>query len=242
MEKLYMIMPAYNEEETIGQSVREWHEVVKNVNSASRLVVINDGSTDSTWQKLKELAAGLSQLEILTKENGGHGQTVLYGYRYAVSAGADYIFQTDSDGQTLPEEFPAFWRRRKKYDAIIGVRSRREDGFSRVFVTKTLKFLLRLIFGLHVPDANTPFRLMKKELLETYLHRMPPGFYLPNVLLTVLFLYHQENVKFLPVTFRPRQGGVNSIHFGKIVKIGFRAVRDFVIIRKTMRGKENTVG
>ena len=44
-----------------------------------------------------------------TKPNGGHGSTVLYGYRYAIENGADYVFQTDSDGQTPPSEFDEFW-------------------------------------------------------------------------------------------------------------------------------------
>ena len=66
------------------------------------------------------------------KPNGGHGATVLYGYKYALKNGADYIFQTDSDGQTLPEEFEPFWKRRQKYDMVIGWRKDRQDGISRV--------------------------------------------------------------------------------------------------------------
>ena len=60
------------------------------------------------------------QLIALTKNNEGHGATVQYGYRYAIEEGADYIFQTDSDGQTLPEEFPKFWRHRNRAAMVIG--------------------------------------------------------------------------------------------------------------------------
>lgn len=45
------------------------------------------------------------QLIGITKPNSGHGATVLYAYKYAIQNGADYVFQTDSDGQTLTEEF-----------------------------------------------------------------------------------------------------------------------------------------
>ena len=75
----------------------------------------------------------------ITKPNGGHGATVLYGYHYALEHGADYIFQTDSDGQTLPSEFEAFWEQRSLYDMVIGWRKGREDGASRGIYDESIK-------------------------------------------------------------------------------------------------------
>lgn len=238
MEKLYIIIPAYNEEENIEAVAREWHDVVKSVSENSRLVIIDDGSKDSTYKKLCELQKELPQLEPITKPNAGHGATLLFGYNYAINAKADYIFQTDSDGQTLPSEFPAFWEKRNEQSAVIGYRNHREDGFSRILVTKTLKLVLRIIFGLNVTDANTPFRLMKRELLEKYITQVPQNFNLSNVMLTVLFIHNKEKVEFVPITFRPRQGGVNSINLKKITKIGIQAVKDFYSIKKNIKNKE----
>ena len=235
MEKLYIIMPAYNEEANIESVAKEWHEVVKGISESSRLVIIDDGSKDNTYHKLVEMKEELPQLVPLTKPNGGHGATLLYGYEHALNAGADYIFQTDSDGQTLPSEFPGFWDQRKKYDVLIGYRNHREDGASRVFVTKTLKVILFMIFHLKITDANTPYRLMKREILSKHIGRVPDQFNLSNVMLTVLFLDAKENVTFIPITFRPRQGGTNSINLKKITKIGLRAVKDFRIIKKEMK-------
>ena len=234
-DSLYIVIPAYNEEMNIDSVAREWHNVVVQAGSSSRLVIINDGSKDNTYDRLMALTKELPQLCPLTKINGGHGSTVLYGYQYAVAQNADYIFQTDSDGQTLPSEFPPFWEKRKEYAAIIGSRNKRQDGFSRVFVTKVLKLVLRFIFGLKITDANTPFRLMRRDVLEKYLPRIPKDFNLTNVLLTVLLIQEKENVLFLPITFRPRQGGVNSINFKKIVRIGRQAVIDFRQIKKSMK-------
>lgn len=239
MDKLYIVIPAYNEEENIGSVAREWHEVVKNIGPESRLVIIDDGSKDSTYQKLTELSEELPQLTPVTKPNGGHGATVLYGYNYALENGADYIFQTDSDGQTLASEFPQFWEARKDYVAQIGHRDHRQDGFSRVFVTKTLKLVLFMIFGLKITDANTPYRLMNRAVLEKYIPEIPENFNLSNVMLTVLMVNGKENIRFLPITFRPRQGGVNSINFKRIVKIGKQAVKDFRVIKKKMK-KQNS--
>ena len=99
---------------------------------------------------------------------------------------------------------------------------------------KVLKFVLWLVFGLVVTDANTPFRLMDRRVLAEYLPDVPEKFNLSNVMLTVLFLYNNERVKFVPITFRPRQGGVNSINLPRIFRIGLHAVRDFYTIRRGM--------
>lgn len=235
MNTLYIIIPAYNEEENIEAVAREWHEVVKGISSESRLVIIDDGSKDNTYQILVDLKEELPQLEPLTKSNSGHGATLLFGYQYAIKQKADFIFQTDSDGQTLPSEFKQFWEKRNDIDVIIGYRNRRQDGFSRIIVTKTLKLVLRIIFGLKITDANTPYRLMKREILEKYIQKVPKDFNLSNVMLTVLFLDNKEKVEFIPITFRPRQGGINSINLKKITKIGIQAVKDFKVIKKGMR-------
>jgi dolichol-phosphate mannosyltransferase len=173
-------------------------------------------------------------LEAITKPNGGHGATVLYGYWFALEKEADYVFQTDSDRQTLPEEFWQFWNNRDNFSVIIGYRNHRQDGISRIFVTKILKIFLWCIFHINITDANTPFRLMKENILRTYIKHIPSDFNLTNVLLTVYFVKFCKNVKFIPISFKPRAGGINSINFIKIVEIGKKAINDFISIKKNM--------
>ncbi len=237
MNTLYIVVPAYNESENIEALIEDWYPVVEmhNETGDSRLVIINDGSKDNTYEMLCKAAETRPLLVAQTKPNGGHGSTVLYGYRYSIEHGADYIFQTDSDGQTLPSEFDAFWDMREQYDAIIGDRSDRQDGKGRVFVEHTLLTLLRIMFGVKMPDSNAPFRLMKSELVNKYLKVMPENYNLPNVILTTCFVKFKEKVRFVHVTFRPRQGGVNSINFKKIFKIGVQAIKDFIEIKKNMK-------
>ena len=184
----------------------------------SRLVIIDDGSKDKTYTVMQEYASTRLLFQPLTKPNGGQGHTVLYGYRYAIEKGADYIFQTDSDGQTNPGEFTQFWKEKEKYDAIIGNRVVRGDGKDRKFVENTVCFLLRIIFGVKVKDANAPFRLMKTSLVDKYIDKLPGDFNIPNIMFTTYFVYHHEKVEFLPITFKPRQGGTNSINIKKIVR------------------------
>ena len=174
-------------------------------------------------------------MNCITKPNAGHGATVLYGYHYALDHGADYIFQTDSDGQTLPSEFDYFWKLRNQYDMIIGHRKGREDGFARVVVTKTLRFVVRLCFHVKVTDANTPFRLMTAKSLKENIEYIPENFNLSNVILSVIYAKRCQKVKYIPITFRPRQGGVNSINLPKIFGIERQALKDFRQINKSLK-------
>ena len=232
MDKVYIVMPAYNEEENIETVAREWHEVVVSIGKDSRLAIIDDGSKDNTYQILCELCNELPQLEGITKRNSGHGATLLYAYEYALKQGVDFIFQTDSDGQTIASEFWPFWEERHQYEVQIGHRSNREDGLSRIFVTKVLKVVVFIAFRLWIVDVNSPFRLMKRETLQRYLPIVPAEYNLSNALLTILFEKNQVKLRYLPVSFRPRQGGINSINMRRIVGIGKKAIQDFRELRK----------
>lgn len=236
MDKLYIVIPAYNEEANIRQVIDDWYPVVEKYSckGESRLVIIDDGSKDSTYRIIQDYAKERPLLTPITKKNGGHGPAILTGYKYAIAQGADYIFQTDSDGQTLPDEFHPFWKQRKNYDMVIGFRKSRQDGTSRVFVTKTLKLVIRLCFGVSVADANTPYRLINANTLSQYIGLIPSDFFLSNVLMSVIFAKKNCRVKYLPITFRPRQGGVNSINLKKIWKIGVQALKDFRELNKTL--------
>lgn len=235
MDKLYIVIPAYNEEENIESVVADWYPVVEKVGGGSRLVIIDDGSKDSTYKKMQELARTRPMFTPVTKQNEGHGATVLYGYQHALDAGADYVFQTDSDGQTLPEEFWPFWEKRADYAMVIGHRKGRQDGASRVFVTKTLKLVCRICFHVTVTDANTPFRLMQAGTLAENIKLVPEKFNLSNVILSVIYAKKKQAVLYLPITFRPRQGGVNSINLKKIFKIGRKAFHDFRMINRCLK-------
>lgn len=237
MDKLYIVIPAYNEEANIKDVIADWYPVVEahNAGGESRLVIIDDGSKDNTYQVMKDCAKDRPLFVPLTKPNAGHGATVLYGYQYALDHGADYIFQTDSDGQTLPSEFAPFWEGREQYDMLIGWRNHRQDGFSRVFVTKTLKFVIRVCFGVTVTDANTPYRLMKAATLRRYIGLIPENFNLSNVILSVIYTKKGCAIQYLPITFRPRQGGVNSINMRRIFGIGKQALKDFRTINRSLK-------
>jgi len=91
-----------------------------------------------------------------------------------------------------------------------------------------------MIFGVKVSDANAPYRLMKSSLVAKYIDKLPEDFNIPNIMFTTYFVHYKEKVKFIEITFKPRQGGTNSINVKKIVKIGWKAVKDFYKLKKEL--------
>lgn len=229
---LYIVMPAYNEEDNIEKVIKEWYTVLEGKNKNSRIVVADSGSQDRTHDILLQLQEELKQLEILSNTEKQHGPKVISLYQYAISMKADYIFQTDSDGQTSVSEFDSFWKERTEYEGIFGYRKIRGDGKVRAFVEKIVCILVKIYFGVKIPDANAPFRLMKADTLEKYIYKLPSDYNIPNIMITTYFAYYQERIKFNTITFKPRQGGKNSINVVKILKIGYKALKDFKMLKR----------
>ena len=226
MDRLYVIFPAYNEQANLRTVLEGWYPAAERTGLDSRLVVVNDGSTDGTAALLARLQERMPQLEVLTQANGGHSAALRRGYRYALERGADYVFQTDSDGQTCPEEFWPLWEARASYDYQIGWRRRRADGLGRGLVTRVLRLSILVCCRRWVPDANAPFRLMRGEALGRCLERISPRCPLTNVWLSILLVSGGGRGRFCPITFRSRQGGVNSLNFRRIFSLGLQSVRE----------------
>lgn len=231
---LYIVMPAYNEEDNIEKVIREWYMALEGKNKKSRIVVADSGSQDNTHNILLQLKKELNQLEILSNTGKQHGPKVISLYQYAISMKADYVFQTDSDGQTSVSEFDGFWKERTEYEGMFGYRKVRGDGKSRAFVEKIVCLLVKLYFGVNVPDANAPFRLMKTDTLSKYIDKLPSDYNIPNIMITTYFAYYHERIIFHTVSFKPRQGGKNSINIVKIIKIGCKALKDFKMLKKEL--------
>ena len=235
MDSVFIVMPAYNEQENIEEVVTSWYSMLDGKSDESRLVIADSGSSDNTHAILKNMMDIYPKIVVLSNTNRYHGPKVLSLYKYAISQKADYVFQTDSDGQTNPKEFDDFWILRNEYDAIIGNRVIRGDGRIRKILENIVCKLLNLYYGIKVPDANAPFRLMRAAVVEKYLPVMPEDFNLPNAVLAACFKRFHEKVTYRVITFKPRQGGVNSINMKKIFKIGWKALGDFRKINANLK-------
>lgn len=233
-DTIYIVIPAYNEAENIRNVVAEWYPILENGGKDSRMVISDGGSRDNTLEILYELQKEYPKLEVLPRPGTDHGTKVILLYKYAIEHGADWIFQTDSDGQTVPAEFAEFWKLREKYDVVMGDRKKRGDGFGRKIVENVLRIYLLIFFGVMVPDANAPFRLMKSEVVNKYINLMPDNFNLPNAILAVCFSKY-EKVAYRVVTFQPRQGGKNYMNMKRIFKIGAESVSNFAAISRNLK-------
>lgn len=231
---LYMVMPAYNEEANIQNVLNQWYGVIADLNPKNKIVIVNDGSTDNTLTILRNYAKNHKQLQIIHTKNQGHGRALLLGYQYAVASGADYIFQTDSDGQTMPRMFHQLWNNRRKQILLIGYRKYRRDGLSRKIVTKVLRMILCLIFGHWMKDANCPYRLMDSHSLKQILTILPNNSELTNVLITAAYTCDDRDIQYYNIPFRPRQGGINSVRWTNIIPIGFRNLKTFWAFRNRL--------
>lgn len=220
-----VIMPAYNEAESVATVVREWHEVIARIPGAC-LVVLNDGSEDCTAAALDQLRPNYPQLHVIHKPNSGHGSTCMMGYAWAVENGYEYVFQTDSDGQTIPEEFFRVWTQRGDRDFIFGQRGLRGDGWSRMLISRALRLVILALSGKWLPDANVPFRLMRCQPLRALLPTIPTDFFLANALLTCA-ISDRHPIQWEQIVFKPRLGGVASVRMLGFITKGAQFVRQY---------------
>ncbi len=169
--ELLVVLPVFNEQASIRKVVVEWMLELENWTDDFLFLAINDGSKDGTAAALARLKMQFGErLEVHERENRGHGQTCLEGYRLACERGFKYVLQIDSDGQCDPQYFFRFWRDRDRYDVIYGRRARRDDGLRRKVASLVLKLALLIRCGVHCEDANVPYRLMRTDKLLRFLH------------------------------------------------------------------------
>ena len=233
-ETIIGVMPAYNEEENIETTAIDWYLSLIKYDKNAKLLVVNDGSKDNTLNILYKINKVYPNIIPIAKENGGHGSAVLKGYEEAIKYNPTWVFQTDSDGQTNPDEFEILWNNRNKKEILIGQRTKRKDGFSRFVVTRILRFILYVIYGVWIKDANSPFRLMKTTTLKNTLKLIPYN-NLPNIYLSIAFYKLGDEIYYFPISFIERQGGVNSINIKKITKIGLKAIKEFFVYKKEIK-------
>jgi len=232
---LAVVMPVYNEAECVSAIVESWLEVLAAEGLRFRLIVLNDGSTDATGEALRRSAQD-ERVEIVTKQNSGHGPTILMGYRRAVELAA-WVFQVDSDGEVPASEFPSLWSARADRDAVFGVRTSRRQPAMRWVITRASRLLVRLLYGVGVSDVNVPFRLMRAEVLASFLDAIPGDTFAPNVVIAGVFSRGGGSFANVPVRHQERRTGRVSIIHWKLWKAAALAAMQTVRCRRLLRSR-----
>jgi glycosyltransferase involved in cell wall biosynthesis len=162
---LSVFFPAYNDSGTIASLV------ITALQSASRLtpdyeiIVVNDGSSDSTAQILDELARVYPQLKIVTHQaNRGYGGALRSGFE---TASKDVIFYTDGDAQYDPTEVALLWAKMAPgVDVVNGYKISRSDPWHRIILGRVYHHTVKMMFGLHVRDVDCDFRLLRRSIFD----------------------------------------------------------------------------
>jgi glycosyltransferase involved in cell wall biosynthesis len=232
-----IVMPAFNEQDIIEKTVRDWHEQVVAKLSGAELVVVDDCSTDGTGAVLEKLGKELPDFRFVRPaRNGGHGRALRFGFRQTKE---EYIFQTDSDQQHLPSDFWELWKLREN-DFVFGVRKDRADGWLRVVITRTMRILNFAMWGIWIRDANCPFKLMRRDALESVLGNVTEDCFIPMVQVSILSRKMGFSVVEVPVTHLARRGGTQSLKgIMRWVQVGSKCARQLLALRLRFRSDSN---
>lgn len=219
IENLWLVMPVYNEEEAISTVINDWTHALSEAGVNYTLCVLNDGSKDTTLEKIYECQKNNDRIKVVDKSNTGHGQTCVTGYKLALEHKSDWILQLDSDGQCDPGFLKLFLQESGKSKAIFGYRKKREDGRARFFISRFVSLFAYAATGVWLKDANVPYRLMHSSVVKKALPYIHADFYLANIYLSIL-LKKQTEIKWIDIIFRERAGGSPSIKTFSIMKHG----------------------
>lgn len=161
-----VIIPAYNEEKNIRGIVE------KSLQHSKHVIVVNDGSTDKTVEKLAELPIILLNNTI----NKGKGASLLQGFRYAQSLKLKATISIDADTQHNPEDIPKFIQAMQQYPnhIIIGARiyNRENAPKSRYRANQIADFFISWASGKHIVDSQSGYRLYPMNLLNDCLKHL----------------------------------------------------------------------
>jgi dolichol-phosphate mannosyltransferase len=229
MNDVTVVMPVYNEAECICDVLNDWIKELSLLEISYHLIVLNDGSKDTTAEVLKEYAHNPA-IQVINKKNSGHGPTLLQGYGIAVQ-GTHWVFQVDSDNEIKAGQFQKLWTEREKYDAVIGIRDGRNQPFSRKIISAVSRLVVRVFYGQGVTDVNCPFRLMRTETLKRILLQIPANTFAPNVAISGFFALRKNKVLNQPIRHTNRQTGEVSIKKWKLFKAAIKSFTQIIQIR-----------
>lgn len=134
---------------------------------------------------MRKIAEFRKSIEVRDKPNGGHGNTILTGYREAAADGFDWIFQIDSDDEMGPEKFGELWEKRGNYDFLVGIRDGRVQALPRKVISFVSRCCVKLFYGRKtIWDVNTPYRLMRTSAFKDVFAAIPLTTFAPNVIIS----------------------------------------------------------
>jgi glycosyltransferase involved in cell wall biosynthesis len=163
--KLSLVLPAHNEQENIREVVNQAINVLPRFADSFEIIIVNDGSADSTGEIADELAAVQQFVRVVHHAtNRGYGAALISGFR---SSSGDWVMVMDSDRQFDLGDLVYLAPLVGAYDLVAGYRIRRNDPVHRVVFGRIFKLAVHFLFGLNMHDIDCAFKVIRGDLLRT---------------------------------------------------------------------------
>jgi glycosyltransferase involved in cell wall biosynthesis len=163
LASLSLIIPAYNDETTVGRLIHDADSVLKEICSDYEIIVVNDGSRDNTLNVIQEAAREIPQVRVINhKVNQGFGPTIRELY-YAGTK--DLVFSLPGDYQYAPKEILKMARGLEQNDFVIGLRVKRNDPWRRKLQSNVYNLILRSLYAIKHKDVNS-IKLFRRIILS----------------------------------------------------------------------------
>lgn len=205
-QRTLVIMPAWNEEEAVGDTVRE----VLAADDAYDVLVVNDGSTDATAPTAKKAGATVLNLPF----NLGVGGAMRAGFKYAQRMGYTQVIQVDADGQHDPKDIAVVLEGLEIADISIGARFADRGDYSvsgpRKWAMVVLAQVISKLATVRLTDVTSGFRAANYRAINQYLDHYPAEYLGDTIDSLVVAIRSGCSVTQVPVEMRPRQGGTPS--------------------------------
>mgnify|MGYP006292390299 CR=1 FL=1 len=200
VQKVSVVIPAYNEEAAIGEDIEDVRRAMKDAGYDYEILVVNDGSKDRT----AEIAGQHGATVINHHENKGVGAARKTGIK---KAAGEIIVMLDGDGTYPPRHIPEILSYMDRCDMCVGDRSR-EAGTMKI-LRGTAKWIIRhiasYITGKKIYDLNSGMRAFYKETAMKYFNILPAGHSWVSTI-TIAYLASGMTVKYIPIDYNPRKG------------------------------------
>ena len=201
--KLSVVVPAYNEESTVGGVIKAHVDNGRRIAGEVEVIVCDDGSTDGTAGAIAAVAADRPEVRILRNErNAGIPATMK---RLYAAAHGEWVYFTPADGQVPVTALETMWAAREGMALVVGRRTPRRDPLTRVLIAELYSFGLRLIFQLPVRDIDS-VKLYRGDDLRELTIRSKSNFFEAEMLITLC--RRHRPVREVTVEHRPRVAGV----------------------------------
>jgi glycosyltransferase involved in cell wall biosynthesis len=221
---LSIFFPALNEEGIIERTVR--NAVAAGVRNTSdfEVIVVDDGSTDTTPDIVASLAHEDPRVRLVRHgRNRGYGAALRTGF---ASATKEVVFFSDADGQFDLKELPATLALGQRVPVVAGYRIKRSDPWLRLFIARTYRLIIWMVFGLRIRDIDCAWKLLRRETLNGVALESSGAFISSELLIKL----QRAGVPIseIGVHHYPRTTGVSK---GATPKVILKTIRDIIRLR-----------